>query len=171
VQHKLIAESLHDGYQNEQLNVIELQHQVNEYEAMIDYLYEEMDKREHDFDSIVKYIDHFYIEESYNSKPRVIRKHYVPNHDGKGESHSYYSCCTYIWHLNCNLFCVGKNVEWLPYIDKLILEMLANMMPPTCVQANLYAMAKVIMPNHEVVKELPSPCYIGNSRTMLSLKL
>ena len=50
---KLIAESLHDGYQDEQLNAIELQHQVNEYEAMIDYPYEEMDKGEHDFDSVV----------------------------------------------------------------------------------------------------------------------
>ncbi len=52
VQHKLIAESLHDGYRDEQLNAIELQHQVNEYEAMIDYLYKEMDKRESEFETI-----------------------------------------------------------------------------------------------------------------------
>jgi len=43
--------------------------------------------------------------------------------------------------------------------------MLANRTPPTCVQANLYAMAKVIMPNFEIIKELPSLRYIRNSRT------
>ncbi len=84
-QHKLIAESQHDGYRDEQLNAMELQCQVNEYEVMIDYLYEEMDKRERDFDSIVKYIDQYYTEASYNSKPRVICKHYVPNREGRGE--------------------------------------------------------------------------------------
>ena len=64
MQHKLIAESQHDGYRDEQLNAMELQCQVNEYEVMIDYLYKEMDKREHDFDSILKYIDQYYTEAS-----------------------------------------------------------------------------------------------------------
>ncbi len=68
---------------------------------------------------------------------------------------------------NSSFFCVGKHAEWLPYIDKRIIEMLANRTPPTCVQANLYAMAKVIMPNFEVIKELPRLCYI--SRTTLWL--
>lgn len=82
VKHKLIAESLHDWYCKERLNAIDLQHQMNEYEAIIDYLYEEMDKREHDFNSMVKYVDHYYTKESYNSKPIEISKHYVPNCDG-----------------------------------------------------------------------------------------
>ncbi len=70
---------------------------------------------------------------------------------------------------NSSFFYVGKHAEWLPYVDKLIIEMLANRTPPTCVQANLYAMAKVIMPNFEVIKELPSLRYIRNSRTTLWL--
>ena len=47
--------------------------------------------------------------------------------------------------------------------------MLANRTPPTCVQANFHAMAKVIIPNFEVIKELPSLRYIRNSRTTLCL--
>ena len=70
---------------------------------------------------------------------------------------------------NSSFFCVGKHAEWLPYVDKLIIEMLANRTPATCVQSNLYAMAKIIMPNFEVFKELPSLRYIINSCTTLWL--
>jgi uncharacterized membrane protein YkvA (DUF1232 family) len=55
---------------------------------------------------------------------------------------------------------VGKHAEWMPHVDKLVIEMLANRTPPSCIQANLYAMAKVIFPNDIIVKELPSLKYI-----------
>ena len=62
---------------------------------------------------------------------------------------------------------IGKHAEWLPHVDKLVIEMLANRTPPSCIQANLYAMAKVIFPNDIVVKELPSLKYIKDLRIPL----
>ena len=34
--------------------------------------------------------------------------------------------------------------------------MIANRTPPSCIQANIYAMAKVRFPGDDIVKELPS---------------
>ena len=64
---------------------------------------------------------------------------------------------------------LGKHAEWLPHVDKLILEMLANHTPPSCIQANIYAMAKVILPGVDAVKDLPSLNHIKNLRTKLWL--
>ncbi len=61
----------------------------------------------------------------------------------------------------------GAHAEWLPAVDKLILEMLSNRTPPTCIQANIYAMARVLHPDVDVVKELPSVKHIKNLRTVL----
>jgi hypothetical protein len=63
---------------------------------------------------------------------------------------------------------LGAHAEWVPEVDKLILEMLANRTPPTCIQANIYAMAQVIHPTIDVVKELPCIKHIKNLRTVLS---
>jgi hypothetical protein len=63
---------------------------------------------------------------------------------------------------------LGAHAEWLPEVDKLILEMLANRTPPTCIQANIYAMSQVIHPTIDVVKELPCIKHIKNMRTVLS---
>lgn len=57
----------------------------------------------------------------------------------------------------------------MPHVDKLILEMLSNRTPPTCVQANIFAVAKVLHPSIDVVKELPSLKHIKNLRTTLWL--
>ena len=38
----------------------------------------------------------------------------------------------------------GGHCEWLPHVDKLILEMLANRTPPTCIQANIFDMTRVL---------------------------
>ena len=65
---------------------------------------------------------------------------------------------------------IGKNggrMEWLPHVDKCILELLANRTQPSCVQANMFVMAKIIHPTYDVVKELPSLRYIQRSRTVL----
>lgn len=56
-------------------------------------------------------------------------------------------------------------MEWIPEVDKLILEMLSNRTPPTCIQANILAMAKIMFPNYQVVKELPSTNHIRRMRT------
>ena len=57
----------------------------------------------------------------------------------------------------------------MPHVDKLILEMLSNRTPPTCIQANIYAMSRWLLPNHDVVIELPSLKHIKNLRTVLCL--
>jgi hypothetical protein len=45
--------------------------------------------------------------------------------------------------------------------------MLSNRTPPTCIQANIYAMARVLHPEMDVVKELPSVMHIKDMRTVL----
>ena len=57
----------------------------------------------------------------------------------------------------------------MPHVDKLILEMLANRTDPTCIQANIYAVAHTIFPNEDVVLELPSIKHIKNIHTVLAL--
>ena len=61
----------------------------------------------------------------------------------------------------------GGHMEWLPHVDKCILELLANQTQPSCVQANMLVMANVIHPTYDVVKELPSLRYIQRSRAVL----
>ena len=47
--------------------------------------------------------------------------------------------------------------------------MLSNQTPPSCVQVNLFATAKVLHPGIDVIKELPSLKHIKNLRTTLGL--
>ena len=61
----------------------------------------------------------------------------------------------------------GGTSQWLPHVDKCIVEMLSNRTSPRCVQRNMLVMARVIHPTLEVVKELPSLRYIQASRTVL----
>ena len=58
-------------------------------------------------------------------------------------------------------------MEWLPHVDKCIIEMLANRTQPSCVQANILVAAKIFHPTYEIVKELPSLRYIQASWTVL----
>jgi len=58
-------------------------------------------------------------------------------------------------------------MKWLPEVDKLMMEMLANRTPPSCIQANLLAMAKTLTPGQDLVKEIPSIKHIRNLRTVL----
>ena len=60
------------------------------------------------------------------------------------------------------------NMQWKPEVDKLCLEMLANRTPPTCIQSNILAMAKVMSPNVDIVNELPSLKHIRSLGTVLS---
>ena len=58
-------------------------------------------------------------------------------------------------------------MEWMPHVDKLVLEMLFNRTPPTCIQANILATARTFMPGTDIVKEIPSLSHIRNLRTVL----
>ena len=62
----------------------------------------------------------------------------------------------------------GGTCEWLPHVDKLIIEMLANRTPPTCIQANILAMSRVLHSELDIVRELPSVQHIKSMRTVLS---
>jgi len=51
----------------------------------------------------------------------------------------------------------GGTMQWLPHFDKLLLEWLANRMPPSCIQANLLAVAHHLLNgSNDIVKEIPS---------------
>ncbi len=54
-------------------------------------------------------------------------------------------------------------------MDKLILEMHANRISPTCIQANIYAIAYATYPDRNVERELPSLKHIKNRRAVLAL--
>ena len=58
-------------------------------------------------------------------------------------------------------------MEWTARVDKLILEMLYNRTPPTCIQANILAMARAFFSGGDIVKEIPCVKYIRNMRTTL----
>jgi hypothetical protein len=79
--------------------------------------------------------------------------------------------CLLFLHLQSNhptfLTNSGGYTEWLPHVDKLILELLANQTPPSCIQANIFAMSRVINSEQDIVKDLPSLKHIKNLRTVL----
>jgi hypothetical protein len=54
-------------------------------------------------------------------------------------------------------------------VDKLILEILSKWAAPTCVQANIYVVAKTLFPGVDIVKKLPSLKHIKDLRTTLLL--
>ena len=120
----------------------ELQEKVGEYETIILNLTHshdtEMDSVRKEYQAALKE------KESMAPAPLEIKKHWVRNVGKK-----------------------GGHMEWLPHVDKCILELLANRTQPSCVQANMLVMAKVIHPTYDVVKELPSLRYIQRSRTVL----
>ena len=45
--------------------------------------------------------------------------------------------------------------------------MLANRTLTSCIQANIFAMSRVLQPEQDIVKELPSLKHIKNMRTIL----
>ena len=61
----------------------------------------------------------------------------------------------------------GGHDEWEPWVNMLIIEMHANRTPPTCIQANLLAVARGLFPEHEVIAELPSLRHIRRLRGVL----
>ena len=64
---------------------------------------------------------------------------------------------------------LGGHEEWKPGVDKLILEMLSNRTPPSCIPSNIVACAKCFLPNSKVVKELPCVKYIRELRDVMKI--
>ena len=61
----------------------------------------------------------------------------------------------------------GGRMTWMPHVDNLVLEMLANRTQSSYVQSNILVVAKVIHPTWDAIKQLPSTRYICLARTML----
>jgi hypothetical protein len=75
-------------------------------------------------------------------KPTIIAKQWVKN---KGKK--------------------GGHMEWTIQCDKLIIELLANRVPPTSIQASILAMARSFFHEHDIVRELPCLKSIRNMRS------
>ena len=45
----------------------------------------------------------------------------------------------------------GGSMTWMPHVDKLILELLANRTQPSCVQSNILVVANVIHPTWDAL--------------------
>ena len=65
-------------------------------------------------------------------KPTIIAKQWVKN---KGKK--------------------GGHMEWTVQCDKLVIELLANRVPPTSIQASILAMARSFFHEQDIVRELP----------------
>ena len=61
-------------------------------------------------------------------------------------------------------------MKWLPHVDKLVMEMLAYRTPPSCIQANLLAMARTLNAKSKVIEEIPCRKYIQNLRSVLAIQ-
>lgn len=59
-------------------------------------------------------------------------------------------------------------LEWSESVTQLVLEMLSHRTPPSCISANILSVCKIILPNHDVVKEVPSVDFIRSCRGTLS---
>ena len=59
-------------------------------------------------------------------------------------------------------------LEWSESVTQLVLEMLSHRTPPSCISANILSVVKVILPNYEVIKEVPSVEFIRSCRGTLS---
>ena len=66
-----------------------------------------------------------------------------------------------------NIGKMGGCMEWMPHVDKLLIEMLANRAQPSTIQGVILAFAKIIHPTYQVVKEMPLLRYIRSARTIL----
>ena len=58
-------------------------------------------------------------------------------------------------------------MEWTVQCDKLVMELLANRVPPTSIQASILAMARSFFHGHDIVYQLPCVKSIRNMRSTL----
>jgi hypothetical protein len=58
-------------------------------------------------------------------------------------------------------------MEWTVQCNKLVIELLANRVPPTSIQASILAVARSFFHGHDIVRELPCVKSIQNMRSIL----
>lgn len=56
-------------------------------------------------------------------------------------------------------------MEWTVEVDKLVMELLVNQVPPTSIQACILVMARSLSPGRDIVRELPCLKSIRNMRS------
>ena len=61
----------------------------------------------------------------------------------------------------------GGHMEWTVQCDKLVIELLANRVPPSSIQASILAVARSFFHGHDIVRELPCVKSIQNMRSTL----
>ena len=61
----------------------------------------------------------------------------------------------------------GGTEQWNFTVEALILEALANRTPPSCIQANILAFARTILPHEDIVDSIPSVRHIQGDRSLL----
>jgi hypothetical protein len=49
----------------------------------------------------------------------------------------------------------GRHMEWMIQCNKLVIELLANRVPPNSIQASILAMVRSFFHGHDIVRELP----------------
>ena len=94
-----------------------MQDKLQEYEA---HIYDMTINHDQDMDAVKT----SHKEDIHKMAPLQIKKQWVKNNGGK-----------------------GGRMEWMPYVDKCIIEMLSNRTQPSCVQANMLVMAKITHPS------------------------
>ena len=58
-------------------------------------------------------------------------------------------------------------MEWGPMVNKLVIDMLANRTPSTCIQSNILAVSSALFPTRQVIQELPCVKHIRDMRVVL----
>ena len=72
LEQEILNGSLTDEICDARATSIELKTKIEDYEVMVDYLYDKLDSQKADFDSIVHFIDSCYQEELMCSTPQHI---------------------------------------------------------------------------------------------------
>ena len=153
-----------------------------EYEDLVKQLHVATDKSDELVEQLIEWKDIAAdMKQQYDSmnsmQPCKIRKVWVKNIGKNGEKkkgeyklnslrHMIPANC--ISHEKCLLVfdISGGHMEWMSHVEKLILEMLANRTPPTCIQSNIVAFCGHILPGQDIIKEIPSVKHIRNMRTV-----
>ena len=60
-------------------------------------------------------------------------------------------------------------MQWDERMTQMVLELLSRRTPPSCIDVNILAVAKILCPHTNIVKELPSISFVRGCRSALSL--
>ena len=60
------------------------------------------------------------------------------------------------------VFRPGGGIEWSDTVTQLVLELLAHLTPPSCISSNILSVANVILPNYNVIHQLPGVGFISS---------